>query len=97
MDIDLSDERKSLTACETEIKLGISEFEVLNVLYRRINDWVSIQDIEEELHQGINPIRMTMQRISGKLERSGIDPEFLMEKRWGGYHRLRGFKSLQWL
>jgi DNA-binding response OmpR family regulator len=97
MDIAILSERNSLITCETEIKLGAAEFEVIEVLYRRINCWVTIQDIEEELHKGVTAIRMTLERIVGKLERNAIDPSFLLEKRRGGYHRLRGVKTLQWL
>jgi len=99
MDVDLADteEGKSLAACNTHIQLSILEFNVLNVLYRRINEWVSIPDIEEELHKGINAIRMTLDRILLKFDRSGIAADFLMNKKRGGYYRLRGYKALQWI
>lgn len=97
MEIAISIERNSLITCESEIKFGISEFDVIQVLYSRSNDWVTIQDIEEELHKGATSIRATLERIVRKLERNAIEPSFLLEKRRGGYYRLRGVKTLEWI
>lgn len=99
MDIDLTDteDEKFLWACNTRIQLSSSEFNVLNVLHQRINEWVSIHDIEEELHDGIRPIRTALNRILRRLERNGISPDFLLDTKRGGYYRLRGYKSLQWI
>ena len=88
--IRMSNNNALLTAFGKNIRLGDLESRTLKVLCNQINDWIQIQEISRKAGLGFSSIRTALTRIERKIEKQRIDPTLILERKWGGWFRIRG-------